>query len=62
MLKNSEIGIDLGTANTLVYSKSKGLVLNEPSIVAINKHTKKILAFGHEAKQMVGKTPEYVLN
>jgi rod shape-determining protein MreB and related proteins len=60
MLSNSEIGIDLGTANILVYSKSKGLVLNEPSIVAINKHSKKILAFGHEAKQMVGKTPETI--
>ena len=45
MLSNSEIGIDLGTANILVYSKSKGLVLNEPSIVAINKHSQKNSCF-----------------
>ncbi|CAH0345214.1 rod-share determining protein MreBH [Bacillus sp. CECT 9360] len=57
MLSNTEIGIDLGTANTLVYSKNKGIVLNEPSVVAIDTETKKVLAVGAEAKSMIGKTP-----
>ena len=52
-----DMGIDLGTANTLVFVKSKGIVLNEPSIVAIDKENKKILAVGIEAKRMVGRTP-----
>jgi len=52
-----DMGIDLGTANTLVYVKSKGIVLEEPSIVAIEKNKKKILAVGREAKRMVGRTP-----
>ena len=52
-----DMGIDLGTANTLVYVKNKGIVLNEPSIVAIDKDNKKILAVGMEAKKMVGRTP-----
>jgi len=52
-----DMGIDLGTANTLVYVKGKGIVLDEPSIVAINKDTNKILAVGKEAKRMVGRTP-----
>ncbi|WP_338473241.1 rod-share determining protein MreBH [Niallia sp. XMNu-256] len=60
MLSSPEIGIDLGTANILAYSKNKGIVLNEPSVVAYNKATKKILAFGNEAKEMIGKTPENV--
>ncbi|MCJ7665709.1 MAG: rod shape-determining protein [Actinobacteria bacterium] len=51
-----DMGIDLGTANTLVYVKSKGIVLEEPSIVAIEKSSKKILAIGKEAKRMVGRT------
>jgi rod shape-determining protein MreB len=51
------MGIDLGTANTLVYVKSQGIVLEEPSIVAIEKSKKKILAVGREAKRMVGRTP-----
>ncbi len=52
-----DIGIDLGTANVLIHVKGKGIVLNEPSVVAIDKHTNKVLAVGEEAKQMVGRTP-----
>ncbi|MDP4086438.1 MAG: rod-share determining protein MreBH [Bacillota bacterium] len=57
MLSTSEIGIDLGTANILVYSKNKGIALNEPSVVAIDTETKNIVAVGLEAKEMIGKTP-----
>ena len=53
----NEVGIDLGTANVLVYIKNKGIVLNEPSVVAINKDTDEILAVGEEAKRMIGRTP-----
>ena len=52
-----DIGIDLGTANTLVYVRHRGIVINEPSVVAIDKKTKKVLAIGTEAKEMVGRTP-----
>ena len=52
-----DLGIDLGTANTLVFAKGKGIVLREPSVVAINNVTKKALAVGAEAKQMIGRTP-----
>ncbi len=52
-----DVGIDLGTANTLVWVKDKGIVIREPSVVAIHKKTKKIIAIGTEAKRMVGKTP-----
>ena len=52
-----DMGIDLGTANTLVYVKGKGIVLNEPSVVAINTNSKAVLAVGNEAKQMIGRTP-----
>lgn len=55
-----DIGIDLGTANTLVYVKGKGIVINEPSVVAINTKTGHILAIGKEAKRMVGKTPGHI--
>ncbi|MBM2844049.1 MAG: rod shape-determining protein MreB [Anaerolineales bacterium] len=55
-----DIGIDLGTANTLVHVKGKGIVLNEPSWVAIDKKTKRVLAIGAEAKEMVGRTPANV--
>ncbi|HAC3177310.1 TPA_asm: rod shape-determining protein [Listeria innocua] len=51
------IGIDLGTANILVYSKEKGIILNEPSVVALNTNDGTVLAIGHEAKEMIGKTP-----
>ena len=52
-----ELGVDLGTANILVYMRGKGIVLREPSVVAINKHSKKILAVGEEARLMIGRTP-----
>ena len=61
MLSNAEIGIDLGTANTLVYSKNKGIAVNEPSVVAIDTVTNKVLAVGTEAKEMIGKTPEKIV-
>ena len=54
---SKEIGIDLGTANTLVFVKGKGIVLNEPSVVAIDEDTKKVLAVGLEAHEMLGRTP-----
>lgn len=54
---SKDMGIDLGTANTLVYVKGKGIVLREPSVVAINDVTKRALAVGREAKQMIGRTP-----
>ncbi len=56
-----DIGIDLGTANTLVYVKGRGIVINEPSVVAVNKRTNQILAIGTEAKQMVGRTPAHIV-
>ncbi len=52
-----DMGIDLGTANTLVYIKGKGIVAREPSVVAIETHTRKVLAVGEEAKKMIGRTP-----
>ncbi len=58
---SNDIGIDLGTANTLVYVKGKGIVINEPSVVAINKRTGQVLAIGREAKRMVGKTPGHIV-
>lgn len=57
---STNIGIDLGTANTLVYVKGKGVVLNEPSVVTINDKTGQIVAIGKEAKMMLGKTPPHV--
>lgn len=61
MFSNAEIGIDLGTANILVYTKSKGIVLNEPSVVAINTENNQVVAVGKEAKEMVGKTPRNII-
>ena len=58
---SKDIGIDLGTANTLVYVRGKGIVINEPSVVAINQKTGQILAIGKEAKKMVGKTPSHIV-
>src|SRR3989339_909557 len=55
-----DIAIDLGTANTLVYTPDKGIVIEEPSVVAVNIKTEQILAVGHEAKQMLGKTPAHI--
>ncbi|MBI3968265.1 MAG: rod shape-determining protein [Chloroflexi bacterium] len=60
-LFSRDIGIDLGTANTLVLVRGKGIVINEPSVVAINKHTKKVLAVGADAKRMVGRTPANIV-
>lgn len=56
-----DIGIDLGTANTLVYVKDKGIVINEPSVVAINTKTNQVLAVGEAARRMVGKTPGHIV-
>lgn len=58
---SKDIGIDLGTANTLVYVKGKGIVINEPSVVAVNQRTKQILAIGSEARLMVGRTPPHIV-
>lgn len=59
-LKGKDVGIDLGTANILVTLKGKGVVLNEPSVVAIDKKTGEILATGYEAKEMLGRTPDTI--
>lgn len=56
-----DIGIDLGTANTLVYVRGKGIVINEPSTVAINQKNKQLLAIGDEARKMVGRTPSHIV-
>ena len=56
-----DIGIDLGTANTLVTVRGRGVIIDEPSVVAIDKVTKKILAIGSEAKRMVGRTPANIV-
>lgn len=56
-----KLGIDLGTANTLVFAPKKGVVLNEPSVVAVSELNNKILAVGEDAKQMIGKTPESII-
>jgi len=55
-----DVGIDLGTANTLVYVKGKGILIREPSVVAIHKKSKEVLAVGAEAKKMIGKTPQNI--
>ncbi len=56
-----DIGIDLGTANTLVYVRGQGIVLNEPSVVAVNQKTGRVVAVGAEAKQMLGRTPSHIV-
>jgi len=56
-----KIGIDLGTTNTLVYMSGKGIVLDEPTVVAVDQATKKIVAIGSEAKDMIGKTPDSIV-
>ncbi len=60
-LFSKKLGIDLGTVNTLVYLPGKGVVLNEPSVVAISEQDHSVLAIGQEAKDMIGKTPESIL-
>ncbi len=57
---SNDIGIDLGTANTLVYVRGKGIVMNEPSVVAVNDKTGQVVAVGKEAKVMLGKTPPHI--
>jgi len=57
---SQDVGIDLGTKNTLVYTEEKGIIINEPSVVAVNKRTDEILAVGEEARVMVGKTPAHI--
>ena len=57
---SKDVGIDLGTATTLIYVKGRGIVINEPSVVAINQKTGQILAIGDEAKKMVGRTPAHI--
>lgn len=56
-----DIGIDLGTANTLVWVRGKGIIIREPSVIALHKKTKKVIALGTEAKKMLGKTPESII-
>jgi len=58
---SNDIGIDLGTANTLIYVKGHGIIINEPSVVAINTRTEQILAVGNDAKEMLGKTPPHIV-
>ena len=60
-LFSKKLGIDLGTANTLVYLPNKGIVLNEPSVVAVSEQDNTILAIGIEAKEMIGKTPDNII-
>src|SRR3990170_8464234 len=61
MMFLKKIGIDLGTANTLVFVPGKGIVINEPSVVAISLFENKVLAVGNEAKEMLGKTPDTIV-
>ena len=56
-----DLAIDLGTANTLVYMQGKGIVINEPSVIAVNRRTGEVLATGHEAWGMIGRTPGYIV-
>ena len=56
-----DLAIDLGTANTLVYSRDRGIVLNEPTVIALNEKTQAVLAMGHDAWQMIGRTPGYIV-
>jgi hypothetical protein len=56
-----DLAIDLGTANTLVYERGRGIVLNEPTVIALNERTQEVLAMGHEAWQMIGRTPGYIV-
>ncbi|MEK7569002.1 MAG: rod shape-determining protein [Patescibacteria group bacterium] len=60
-LFSNDIGIDLGTANTLVYLRDHGIVINEPSVVAVNQKTGQVVALGTQAKQMIGRTPGHVV-
>ena len=57
----ADIGIDLGTANTLVYLRDHGIIINEPSVVALNQKTSRVVAVGNDAKQMLGRTPGHII-
>ena len=57
-----DIGIDLGTANVLIYIKGKGIVMREPSVVAIDNDTNRILAIGEDARRMIGRTPGNIVH
>ncbi|ENH95599.1 rod-shape determining protein MreBH [Gracilibacillus halophilus YIM-C55.5] len=61
MFSTTEIGIDLGTANVLIYTKSKGIILNEPAVVAMDVKNNAVVAVGEEAKSMIGKTPQNIV-
>ena len=61
MIWSRDMGVDLGTVNTLVYVKGRGIIIHEPSVVAVNKKTGQILAIGEEARKMVGKTPAHIV-
>ena len=56
-----DLAIDLGTANTLVYARNNGIILNEPTVIALNSRTQDVLAMGQEAWQMIGRTPGYIV-
>ena len=58
---SNDMSIDLGTANTLIYIRGQGVVLNEPSVVAVSEQDKKVLAVGNEAKNMIGRTPDNII-
>ncbi len=58
---SKDLGVDLGTSSTLVYTADKGIIINEPSVVAVNNRTDEVLAVGEEAKRMLGKTPSHIL-
>src|SRR5262249_18004769 len=59
-LLGGDLAIDLGTANTLVYARGRGIMLNEPSVVAVDTTTKSVVAVGAEAKRMIGRTPDHI--
>lgn len=61
MLFSRDIGIDLGTANVLIYVKGKGVILNEPSVVAMDRKTNQVIAVGEEARKMIGRTPAHII-
>src|SRR5690625_2357017 len=61
LIPANDIAVDLGTANTLVYVKGEGIVLNEPSVVAVERGTQRIKGIGLEAKRMLGRTPEGIV-
>ena len=58
---SDDMGIDLGTANTVIYVKDKGIIIREPSVVAVDKDSNEVLAIGAEAKRMIGRTPGNII-